>query len=217
MADETTGTATATAETTATTTTETAAAETTATASTESLLTGKTGAEETKATEEQTSTDAKAAEEKGKEGPPEKYEFTAPEGITLDPAALEAFEPLAKELGLSQEAAQKVVNFEAARMKAQAEAWSKQQSDWIAEVKADKEIGGQNFATALRQANTALNKFGGEPLVAALQQLGIANHPELVRAFARVGKDMGEDTVHQPGSSPGGPRDLAKILYPNQP
>jgi len=214
MADETTGTAVA--ET--TTTTETAAPETTTTASTESLLTGKPGVEETKAADGQTPKgDAKPAEEKGKEGPPEKYEFTAPKGITLDPAALEAFEPLAKELGLSQEAAQKVVNLQASLVKAQADAALKQQADWIQAVKADKEIGGQNFATALRHANTALNKFGGEPLVAALQQLGIANHPELVRAFARVGKDMGEDTVHQPGSSPGGPRDLAKILYPNQP
>ena len=215
MVDETTGTAVA--ETPATTTTETAATETATTASTESLLTGQTSAEETKVTDEQTSTDAKATEEKGKEGPPEKYEFTAPEGMTLDPAALEAFEPLAKELGLSQEAAQKVVNLQASLVKAQADAMLKQQNDWIAEVKADKEIGGQNFASALRHANTALNKFGGQPLVEALQKLGIANHPELVRTFARVGKDMGEDTVHQPGSSPGAPRDLAKILYPNQP
>ena len=194
----------------------TPAPETAPAAAAPSLLTGLPGVEETKPADEQAPAgDAKPGEEKGKEGPPEKYEFVAPEGMTLDQAALEAFTPLAKELGLSQENAQKVVNFEAARVKAQTEAWSKQQETWIAEVKADKEIGGANFNTSIRQANTALNKFGGEKLVAAMQQLGITNHPEMVRAWAAVGKGMAEDTFHQPGSSPGAPRDLAKILYPD--
>ncbi len=43
-------------------------------------------------------------------GPPETYEFTAPEGRELDPALLAEATPIFKELGLSQEGAQKLVD-----------------------------------------------------------------------------------------------------------
>ncbi|MDD1107598.1 peptidase, partial [Klebsiella pneumoniae] len=39
---------------------------------------------------------------------PEKYEFTAPEGAELDSKAVELFEPVARELGLSNDQAQKL-------------------------------------------------------------------------------------------------------------
>lgn len=39
---------------------------------------------------------------------PEKYELTAPEGTELDSKAVELFEPVARELGLSNDRAQKL-------------------------------------------------------------------------------------------------------------
>src|SRR5579863_3544340 len=45
---------------------------------------------------------------------PDKYtDFKAPDGYTLDPATIEAATPIFKELGLSQDAAQKLVDFHA--------------------------------------------------------------------------------------------------------
>ena len=43
---------------------------------------------------------------------PEKYEFKLPEGMTLDSAKMAIVEPLFKELGLSQESAQKLVDYQ---------------------------------------------------------------------------------------------------------
>ena len=49
-------------------------------------------------------------------GAPETYaDFKAPEGQTLDKATIEAALPIFKELGLSQDAAQKLVDFHAAQ------------------------------------------------------------------------------------------------------
>lgn len=51
-----------------------------------------------------------------------KYEFTPPEGGELDANALAVFEPIAKELGLSQEQAQKLVDIYPQIQQQQAEA-----------------------------------------------------------------------------------------------
>ncbi len=54
----------------------------------------------------------KPAEEKDQkqEGAPEKYEFTVGEGVELDTEALKDFEPVARDLNLTNEQAQKLVD-----------------------------------------------------------------------------------------------------------
>lgn len=49
-------------------------------------------------------------EEQKQEGAPEKYEFTAGEGVELDADALKDFEPVARDLNLTNEQAQKLVD-----------------------------------------------------------------------------------------------------------
>lgn len=86
-------------------------------------------------------------------GAPEKYAFTAPEGQELDTSALAQFEPVARELNLTQEQAQKLVDVYpkvlAGVQQQQAESWQKQTEDWTAAVKADKDIGGDKLASNL--------------------------------------------------------------------
>ncbi|WP_447881594.1 peptidase [Serratia fonticola] len=143
---------------------------------------------------------------------PEKYEFKAPEGVEqLDPQALAVFEPIAKELGLSQEQAQKLVDIYPQIQQQQAEAWSKQVTDWGDQVKADKEIGGDKLTASVGQAQKALDQFGTPALREYLEQSGLGNHPELVRAFAKVGKMMSEDKIIVPNQ--GGQRTAADIMY----
>jgi len=143
---------------------------------------------------------------------PEKYEFKAPEGVEqLDPQALAVFEPIAKELGLSQEQAQKLVDIYPQIQQQQAELWSKQVTDWGEQVKADKEIGGDKLTASVGQAQKALDQFGTPALREYLHTSGLGNHPELVRAFAKVGKMMSEDKIIMPNQ--GGQRSAADILY----
>ncbi|WP_442801396.1 peptidase [Serratia rubidaea] len=142
---------------------------------------------------------------------PEKYEFSAPEGQELDANALSVFEPIAKELGLSQEQAQKLVDIYPQLQQQQADAWSKQVADWGEQVKADKEIGGDNFNASVGAAQRALDQFGNPELREYLEASGLGNHPALVRFCAKVGKSMAEDTIVMPKN--GGQRSAADILY----
>ncbi|MCR0998664.1 peptidase [Serratia rubidaea] len=153
--------------------------------------------------------------EKGdKPSAPEKYEFSAPEGQELDANALSVFEPIAKELGLSQEQAQKLVDIYPQLQQQQAEAWSKQVADWGEQVKADKEIGGDNFNASVGAAQRALDQFGNPELREYLEASGLGNHPALVRFCAKVGKSMAEDSIVMPNN--GGQLSAAEVLFGNK-
>lgn len=157
---------------------------------------------------------ADKAEKDKKPAAPEKYEFAAPEGQELDANALSVFEPIAKELGLTQEQAQKLVDIYPQIQQQQAEAWSKQIADWGEQVKADKEIGGDKFNASVGAAQRALDQFGNPELREYLQASGLGNHPALVRFCAKVGKSMAEDSFVVPNQ--GGQRSAADILYGNK-
>lgn len=206
MAEEATTTETTTAET--TTATETTTTETAPLLGTPPEKTETTDA--TKTSEVQTDPkDAKPA------GAPEKYEFVAPEGMTLDEAAIGKFEPIARALNLNQEDANKLVTIYAQQraedQKTHEAAWTKTQEDWRASIAADKEFGGAVLETTARDANLALTKFATPEDVAELQRLGLGNCPPLVKLLARAGKLMAEDVMHKggtEGAKPVTPKDM---------
>lgn len=154
--------------------------------------------------------------EQKQEGAPEKYEFKAGEGQELDTAALEQFEPIARELNLSNEQAQKMVDLYGTKIlpmvqQHQAETWQKTTEQWAADVKADKEIGGDKLTANLSAAQRALDQFGTPELKEYLEGTGLGNHPELVKAFIKIGKAMSEDGMVD-GSNQG-QRSAAEVLY----
>jgi hypothetical protein len=147
------------------------------------------------------------------QGAPEKYEFTAPEGVTLDADAVAEFEPVAKELNLTNDQAQKLVELQTKFVQKQHEAWDRQVDTWVSEINADKEIGGQAVKQSITNAQRALAQFGTPELKAALDATKMGNHPELVRVFARIGKAMAEDTF-VPGTKPSNTgKSAAEVLY----
>ncbi|EHP6080508.1 peptidase [Escherichia coli] len=154
--------------------------------------------------------------DKKPEGAPEKYEFKAAEGAELDTEALKDFEPLARELNLNQEQAQKLVDMYGTKLlpmvqKQQAEAWQKQTEGWAESVKADKEIGGDKLNSNLSAAQRALEQFGTPELKEYLNGTGLGNHPELVKTFIRIGKAMSEDNMVTGNES--GQRSAAEVIY----
>lgn len=153
------------------------------------------------------------------EGAPEKYEFKAGEGVELDTEALKDFEPVARELNLTNEQAQKLVDaypkILAGVQQRQAEAWQAQTEQWAADVKADKEIGGDKLTANLSAAQRALEQFGDPELKEYLDSTGLGNHPALVKAFIKVGKAMSEDKVVTGGHESGG-SDLISAFYPKK-
>ncbi|HIC8350432.1 TPA: peptidase [Enterobacter hormaechei subsp. steigerwaltii] len=154
-------------------------------------------------------------EEQKQEGAPEKYEFTAGEGVELDADALKDFEPVARDLNLTNEQAQKLVDaypkILAGVQQRQAEAWQKQTEGWAETVKADKEIGGDKLTANLSAAQRALDQFGSPELKEYLNATGLGNHPDLVKTFVKIGKAMSEDGMVTGKES--GQRSAAEVLY----
>lgn len=149
------------------------------------------------------------------EGAPEKYEFQAAEGVELDTEALKEFEPVAREMNLTNEQAQKLVDVYpkilAGVQQRQVEAWQQTTEQWAADVKADKEIGGDKLPSNLSAAQRALDQFGTPELKEYLNTTGLGNHPDLVKTFVKIGKAMSEDGMVTGGND--GQRSAAEVLY----
>ncbi len=138
------------------------------------------------------------------EGPPEEYaDFSTPEGIELDAAVLGDFRAVARELGLSQEAAQRVVDLgsqltaKAAEQQAsQFEAWKQECVQLLAK---DPELGGANLTRTQADMARGRDQFGSPAFVQLLDDFGLSNHPEVVRFLAKVGKEVADDNVVNAG------------------
>lgn len=149
-----------------------------------------------------------------KQGAPERYEFKAPEGTELGSDVTDAFAGVAKELNLTQEAAQKVVDKMAPLMaQRQAEQVQAVQKQWRDESTADKEFGGDKLTESLATARKAMDAFASPALKQTLEQTGLGNHPEVIRMFVKVGKAISEDGFVNGANKP--IVDDAKRFYPN--
>lgn len=151
-------------------------------------------------------------------GAPEAYEFKPVEGAEFQPAVLEAFADVAKELDLTQDNAQKVLAKVGPVMaKVQAEAVQKLRTEWVEQTQGDKDIGGEKLAANVALAQKAVTQFGTPELKALLGQTGLGNHPEFVRAFAKIGQAISEDKVVVGGrQTTPGTTGRAEKLYPTQ-
>lgn len=159
---------------------------------------------------------AKAAEDAKKlEGAPEKYEFKLPEGHALDAGVQEQFEATARELNMTQDAAQKLVEVMAPKIAAaQAAAFEKVQTEWVATAKADPELGGDKFDANLAVAKKAMDRFGSPALKTYLNETGLGNNPEMLRMMLKAGQAISEDKHVQGNPGNASARDRAKSLYP---
>lgn len=129
----------------------------------------------------------------------EGYEVPLPEGMELDEEGLAAFNELGAKLGITQEQVNELAPFFAERMQRQAESVvdaittqaEQQTRSWRDESLAADDIG----EAGVRIAADAISKFGSAELKAWMDATGAGNHPELIRAFMRVGRAIAEDTL----------------------
>jgi hypothetical protein len=182
-----------------------------------------TTAATTALTSEQSSTTATAgadtpakADDATAETPIEYEPFAVPEGMTADEEVLGEFQAAAKELKLSQKDAQKFADLGAKLQMKQADAYRKVQEGWIDSTKTDAEFGGEKLPENLGIAKKAMAAFATPELAKVLNETGLGNHPEVIRAFYRVGKAISEDNRVVTGTQAGTASDPAKRLFPNQ-
>ena len=141
-------------------------------------------------------------------GAPESYaDFKVPEGLTYDAASAGDFLTVAKELNLTQDQAQKLVDLYGNRMltmqnapKAQSEAWYKESTKLYKTEELDL-------------ANKTLSRFADKEFIELLANTGLSNHPKMIGLFKSIGEQISEGKfidATPPGSS-------GKPLYGNSP
>lgn len=170
--------------------------------------------------------DAAAAEAaKVKTGAPEKYEaFKLPEGVKLDDAQVADLQATAKDLGLSQDQAQKLVDRE---LKVRADVGAAAQIEfkstvaaWADQARADKDIGGDKLSGVLASAKKGVDTM--EAQVPGLKQIldstGFGNHPVAIKLFQKIGAMTGEDGKFLQGGAKAADRNseaaVAGRMYP---
>lgn len=143
----------------------------------------------------------------GEEGAPDKYTFEAPEGVDVDQGALDQFSELAKDLDLSQEAYQKIVEYDLKRSQEANDAavaeWNSRVQSWKDASKTDKEIGGDDFAESTQLAQSSINQFADDDFRALMKSptadnpngLALINHPAVMRFLTRVGKVIADPSI----------------------
>lgn len=152
-------------------------------------------------------------------GAPETYtDFKMPEGVALDKALLDKALPMFKDLGLSQDAAQKLVSFQAENVKSEIDArltdYNKTVEGWKQETM--KSLGA-DYEKELGFAAKALDAYGSKELRQLLDQTGFGNNPLIAKMLVAVGKAMSEDAVVE-GSrhAPSDPEtDLKLAMFPS--
>jgi hypothetical protein len=161
---------------------------------------------------------------------PESYDLKVPDGSTVDSAFVDRTAAKARELGLTNEAAQKLFDSEvkdateretasqAALAKAKADSqkalldawapngaeWKKQQDEWTKLSKADSAIGGEKFNQAVESAGQAVERFGDPELKKMLEETGFGRHPVVLRFLSKIGAASRESTFANGGAPTGG-------------
>lgn len=137
---------------------------------------------------------------------PEAYAFAnLPEGYEINEQQLSELTPLFKDLGLTQEQADKLIAYDAQRAlaardgseQAAIDQRNAQVGEWEQSLRSDKEFGGTNFDANVAIAQKALAEFGSPELSTMLKESGLGSHPEVVRFFHRVGKELAEGSLHR--------------------
>lgn len=190
-------------------------------------------AEEVVLTDEQKAEAAKAAEDAAAAAKdtavPEAYELTIPEGVNVDQTMVDLATPTFKELGLNNEQASKLIPVAGQFAEKIAGDVQKQITDnhqaqvaaWAAAAISDVEIGGDpaKYAANIVSAGQALDRLGFKsdtPFRQLLTDSGLGNHPEMIRAFVRVGQVISEDTVFvRGGGMAPTTQTAAQMLYPD--
>jgi hypothetical protein len=163
-------------------------------------------------------------------GAPETYDaFKAPEGYELDAKAIEEVTPIFKELNLTQEQGQKLIDFysklSAEAAEAPARLVREQNEAWVNEIKADPQLGPK-----LAEVRSTVSKLLGSlgelegPFRQAMDYTGAGNNPAFIRVMYKIASQMTEGGMVRGGGpstqgqgNQGRPASAAQALYPNLP
>lgn len=128
-------------------------------------------------------------------------------GAQADAAEMANYKKMAKEMNLSAENAQRILDFEVERLQA---AQQQAAAAWESQT---KQKYGDQLPTVLATAARAVQQFGGNELRDLLDQTGLGNHPVLIEAFNKAGALLKEDKSVQPNGPAAGDKTFTEALY----
>lgn len=138
---------------------------------------------------------------------PESYKITLPEGMTVDEGALAEFTKLAAEGNFTDEQAQSLVDLYTGVQKSFIEETTKSfvqtRDEWRGQIKADKELGGDNLQQTQTVLARAVETYGDDEARKAFNMTGAGDNPGIVRMIYRMAKALSEGTqVVAPSGAP---------------
>lgn len=150
---------------------------------------------------------------------PEKYEFKAPEGMTLDEALIAKVTPVFKDLKLSQEQAQKLVDVYSEQVKA-IETTQKANFDKFMKESSDETIKalGADYKKELAFAAKVRDRFFSPESVEFINASGLGNNKSFIQDLVKFGKIVSEDAFVEGHKAELGNKNktLGEVMYPNQ-
>ncbi len=165
---------------------------------------------------------------------PTYADFKAPDGFEIDKAALDKFTPLFKEMGLSQDQAQKLVDqyIETNQETAAApyKAYEDMRAEWRKTAINDPALGDgrsdlkPEVKAVIGRAVDSLPPDVAKEFREAMILTGAGDHPAFVKAFYNLAERLGEGTLVRGGgpsalgqTDPKRPISAAAALFPNLP
>lgn len=142
---------------------------------------------------------------------PAEYNFTLPEGFSMDENLIGKFTELAKTSKLDPKVAQQIVDLQTATQKQQIDDFEQMKKTWHQEsmqlLGTKPEEGTALVAKAAQFASPELKSF--------LEETGLGSHPLLVSYFREVGKHLVEDRFAPGNPRADKPRNDGELFYPN--
>ena len=124
----------------------------------------------------------------------DKFEFNVPENTEVDADVLKNFKDFAIEKGMSQDAAQSVLDYSLKTQADQKAAREEAVNKAIKDIKADPELGGSNYDKVQKAIGRVTMHYGGEDFKKIVFENGL-NHDA---SFARFIKNLSDVLSEQP-------------------
>ena len=146
-------------------------------------------------------------------------DFKIAEQLQVDEETMALAKDIFKEMGLTQEQAQKLIDLQNnlalkqdATLTKTVEAETQKLIDkWEAAVRADEELGGADLGEKMKIARSAATKLGCEDALMVISEARLSSNPAILRLLYRAGMALSEGAYVQ--GSVAGEKDLVSILY----
>lgn len=131
---------------------------------------------------------------------PDSYVLEAPVNVVMDDEITELFTTTSKELKLSQEEATKMAEVGFKILEKQHDAAIAEVAKWKQTVETDPVLGGANLVASQDVAEAGVDAIASPELKQLLIETGMSNHPEVFKAFHKLGMMIKDDSFVSGGS-----------------